>query len=89
MTLLGGASVLIATHQSRARATFLSVLLPVTVAEPIMIVAFHNSLLQVVWVVTLSMALLLAGLAIVMVGPSFRRTSDDSLSIASLAEAQA
>jgi O-antigen/teichoic acid export membrane protein len=89
MTLLGGASVLIATHQSRARATFLSVLLPVTVAEPILIVAFHNSLLQVVWVVTLSMALLLAGLAIVMVGPSSRRTSDDSLSIASLAEAQA
>src|SRR5437764_8209694 len=45
MTLLGAASVLIATHQSRARATFLSVLLPVTIVEPILIVAFHESLM--------------------------------------------
>jgi hypothetical protein len=63
--------------------------LPVTLAEPILIVAFHNSLIQVVWVVTLSMALLVAGLGIVMVGQSSRRTSEDSLSIASLAEVQA
>jgi O-antigen/teichoic acid export membrane protein len=89
MTLLGGASVLIATHQSRARAMFLSVLLPITFAEPLLIAAFHNSLLQVVWVVTLSMAVLLAGLAILLVGQSTPRASDDSLPIVALAEAQA
>jgi O-antigen/teichoic acid export membrane protein len=89
MTLLGGASVLIATHQSRARALFLSVLLPLTVAEPILIVAFHKSLLQVVWVVTLSMAVLVAGLAILMVGRSAPRASDDSVPTVALAEAQA
>jgi O-antigen/teichoic acid export membrane protein len=88
MTLLGGASVLIATHQSRARATFLSVLLPVTLAEPILIVAFHNSLIQVVWVVTLSMAVLVAGLAILAVGKS-PRISADAPSIMAMAEAQA
>jgi O-antigen/teichoic acid export membrane protein len=89
MTLLGGASVLIATHQSRAQATFLSVLLPVTVAEPILIVAFHNSLLQVVWVVTLSMAVLVAGLAILAAGRSTPRISADAPSIVTMAEAQA
>ncbi len=89
MTLLGGASVLIATHQSRARATFLFVLLPVTLAEPILIVAFHNSLVQVVWLVTLSMAVLVAGLAILMLGRSPPRVSADSLPIVTLAKAQA
>jgi O-antigen/teichoic acid export membrane protein len=85
MTLLGGASVMIATHQSRARAAFLTVLLPISAAEPVMIVAFHSSLLQVVWVVTLSMAALVAGLAVLMV----RRVSDDPLPIVLMAEAQA
>jgi len=89
MTLLGGASVLIATHQSRARATFLSVLLPVTVAEPILIVAFHDSLMQVAWVVTVSMAVLVAGLAILMAARPNRRIYDDPLPIVALAEAQA
>lgn len=63
MTLLGCASVLIATHQSRARGAFLSVLIPITAAEPLLIVAFHHSLMQVVWVVTLSMVALVVGLA--------------------------
>jgi O-antigen/teichoic acid export membrane protein len=89
MTLLGGASVLIATHQSRARATFLSVLLPITVAEPILIVAFHSSLMQVVWMVTLSMAVLVTSLAILMAGHRIRRTSDDLRPIVAMAEAQA
>jgi hypothetical protein len=89
MTLLGGASVLIATHQSRARAMFLSVLLPITVAEPILIVAFHHNLMQVVWVVTLSMAALVAGLAILMARQPTRRTSDDPVPIVAMAEAHA
>lgn len=89
MTLLGGASVLIATHQSRARAMFLLVLLPLTVAEPILIVVFHDSLSQVVWVVTLSMAILVAGLAILTLRRPSRRTSDDPLPVVAMAEAQA
>jgi O-antigen/teichoic acid export membrane protein len=89
MTLLGGASVLIATHQSRARAMFLSVLLPLAVAEPILIVAFHHSLIQVVWVVTLSMAVLVTGLAILMAVRPTRRISADPLPIVAMAEAQA
>jgi O-antigen/teichoic acid export membrane protein len=88
MTLLGSASVLIATHQSRARAMFLSVLLPITVAEPVLIVAFHHTLMQVVWVVTLSMAVLVAVLAILMASRSTRQTSDGPLPIVAMAEAQ-
>jgi O-antigen/teichoic acid export membrane protein len=68
MTLLGAATVLVATHQSRARAGFLTVLLPVSVAEAVLIVIFHQSLTQVVWVVTLSMGALVTGLAILMAG---------------------
>jgi O-antigen/teichoic acid export membrane protein len=89
MTLLGAASILIATHQSRARATFLSVLLPVTIVEPILIVAFHETLMQVVWVVTLSMALLVAGLGILAVRQSARRVSDDVLPVVAMTEARA
>jgi len=87
MTLLGAASVLIATHQSRARAMFLSVLLPITVAEPIGIVAFHHSLLQVVWVVTLSMAMLVAGLAILMGSRPLGRPPDHPLPVVAMAPA--
>jgi hypothetical protein len=78
--------VLIATHQSRARAIFLSVLLPVTVAEPILIVVFHHSLMQVVWVVTLSMAFLVSGLAILL-RQSARPVSENSLVAVAMAEA--
>jgi O-antigen/teichoic acid export membrane protein len=87
MTLLGAASVLIATHQSRARAAFLSVLLPITIAEPVLIVAFHRSLIQVVWIVTLSMAALVTGLAI-LVGRPARRLPDKPLATVVMAEAQ-
>jgi O-antigen/teichoic acid export membrane protein len=89
MTLLGAASVLIATHQSRARAAFLTVLLPVSVAEPVLIVIFHQSLAQVVWVVTLSMAALVTGLAILMARQPPSRLSDISMPLTAMAEAQA
>ena len=89
MTLLGAASVLIATHQSRARAAFLSILLPITVAEPVLIIVFHQSLMQVVWIVTLSMGALAIGLAILMARRPARRLSDNPLSIVAVAEAQA
>jgi len=87
MALLGGAAVLIATQQSRARAAFLAVLVPVTLFEPILIVAFHHSLAQVVWVVTLSMAVLVAGLAATMIMQSTLRPSGAPFSVVT-AEAQ-
>jgi O-antigen/teichoic acid export membrane protein len=62
MTLLGGVAVLIATHQTTGKPDFLAVLLPLTLVEPILIVAFHQNLLQVVQVVDLSMALVFGGL---------------------------
>jgi O-antigen/teichoic acid export membrane protein len=64
MTLLGGASVLVATGQARGRGDFLAVLIPVTLAEPLLIVRFHQSLSQVVQVLSLSMAVLFVGLAV-------------------------
>jgi hypothetical protein len=85
MTLFGAASVLIATHQSRARALFLTVLLPITVAEPILVAVFHNSLMQVVWVVTLSMAALVAGLAILVHRQPAGRVSGDQIPIVAMA----
>jgi O-antigen/teichoic acid export membrane protein len=88
MTLLGAASVLIAAHQSRSRPAFLSVLIPITLAEPVLIIAFHHSLIQVVWIVTLSMTALVAGLAILMSGEPTPRISDNQMPIAVLAEAQ-
>jgi O-antigen/teichoic acid export membrane protein len=62
MTLLGGVAVLIATHQSQGSFRFLYVLLPLTLLEPALIVGFHQSLLQVVHVLCMSMAIILAGL---------------------------
>jgi O-antigen/teichoic acid export membrane protein len=67
MTLLGIATLLVATHQSRGKPNFLAVLLPVTVIEPALILAFHSTLLQVVWVVDISMAALVVGLAVIYV----------------------
>jgi O-antigen/teichoic acid export membrane protein len=63
MTLFGCASVLIATHQSRARGTFLAVLLPIAIAEPIAITIFHHDVIQVVQVLNVTMAALVVGLA--------------------------
>jgi O-antigen/teichoic acid export membrane protein len=64
MTLLGGAAVLIATQQSRGKPAFLAVLLPLTLLEPALLIAFHQNLMQVVQVLDLAMATLLAGLAV-------------------------
>jgi hypothetical protein len=55
--------VLIATHQSRGGPAFLAVLLPLTIAEPALIVAFHQTLLQVIDVVAIAMGMLVLGLA--------------------------
>jgi O-antigen/teichoic acid export membrane protein len=89
MTLLGAASVLIAAHQSRGRPAFLSVLIPITLAESALIIAFHHSLMQVVWIITLSMVALVTGLAILMAREPGPRISDNQLPIVVLAEAQA
>jgi len=65
MTLLGGAVVLIATEQSRGASAFLWVLLPMTLAEPALLVRFHESLTQVIQVLDACMAVLVIGLALV------------------------
>jgi O-antigen/teichoic acid export membrane protein len=62
MTLLGGVAVLIAAHQSHGRPGFLAVLVPLTVLEPVLLLTFHQSLVQVVQVLDISMALILVGL---------------------------
>ncbi len=62
MTLLGGVAVLIATHQSRGTPGFLAILLPLTLLEPVALVAFHKNLGQVVEVMDACMALILVGL---------------------------
>jgi O-antigen/teichoic acid export membrane protein len=64
MIMLGGAAVLIATHQSRGKRAFLAVLLPLTLLEPLLLIAFHDNLTQVVVVVDVSMALVVAGLGV-------------------------
>jgi O-antigen/teichoic acid export membrane protein len=62
MTLLGGVAVLIATHQSRGRAGFLALLVPLTLLEPALLVIFHQNLTQVVQVVDISAAMILVSL---------------------------
>lgn len=62
MTMLGGVAVLVATLQSRGRAGFLAVLLPLTLLEPILLTLTHQSLMQVVQLVDVSTALILVGL---------------------------
>ena len=62
MILLGGVAVLIAVHQSTGKAGFLAVLIPLSLLESILLIAFHQSLTQVVQMVDLSMALVLCGL---------------------------
>jgi O-antigen/teichoic acid export membrane protein len=64
MTFLGAAAVLIMTQQSRGKPAFLTVLIPLTLVEPVLVIAFHQSLMQVVQVVDISMALVLSGLAV-------------------------
>jgi O-antigen/teichoic acid export membrane protein len=64
MILLGGAAVLIATHQSRGRSGFLALLIPLTALEPALLLVFHENLWQVVLVVDVSMALVAGGLGL-------------------------
>ena len=60
---LGATAVLVAAHQSRGGAGFLAILVPLAVLEPVLIVSFHDSLLQVVQVMDISMGLGAVGLA--------------------------
>lgn len=62
MTLLGAATVLIATHQSRGNPTFLAIVIPVTVLEPVLITLLHSTLVQVVQVMDGAMIFLVGGL---------------------------
>jgi O-antigen/teichoic acid export membrane protein len=63
MTILGGVAVLVATLQSQGRAGFLAVLVPLTVIEPALLMAtMHQSFLQVVQMLDVSMAVILVGL---------------------------
>jgi O-antigen/teichoic acid export membrane protein len=64
MTLLGGAAVLIATHQTGGRRAFLAILIPLAAIEPIAILFFHRSLTQVVQVVDICMLVLVVGLGV-------------------------
>lgn len=86
MTLLGAAAVLIATHQSGGRRDFLAILIPLAVLEPIGILLFHHSVLQVVQVVDICMLTLLVGLAVLYAArrpgiPAHSRGSDASQSL--------
>ncbi|PYQ63998.1 MAG: hypothetical protein DMF54_15390 [Acidobacteria bacterium] len=62
MVLLGAAAVLIATHQSKGRPGFLAILLPLAALEPILIAFYHQSLLQVIQMVDISMGLVAVAL---------------------------
>jgi hypothetical protein len=62
MTLLGAAAVLTATHQSRGKRTFLNLLVPIAVLEPVLIILWHGSVMQVIWILDASMAALVIGL---------------------------
>ncbi len=88
MMFLGGIAVLIATQQSRGRPGFLAVLLPLTLLEPILVVAFHRTVLQVIAAVDVSMLVTLIGLAAIYVRqelsargvpPSVKQTISGSL----------
>lgn len=57
MMFLGAAAVLIAAHQSRGRAGFLAILLPLAVLEPVLIAVFHTSLIQVVQMLDIVMVI--------------------------------
>lgn len=75
MTLLGAAAVLIATHQSRGKRMFLSVLVPIAVLEPALIVLFHGSLMQVILILDFMMAVLVLGLFSLYLVDQRRETS--------------
>lgn len=62
MTLLGAAAVLTATHQSRGKRMFLNLLVPIAALEPILIIRWHGSVMQVIGILDASMAVLVIGL---------------------------
>src|SRR6202022_2982586 len=62
MTLMGAAAVVIATHQSRGKRTFLNLLVPIAALEPVLIILWHGSLMQVISILDGSMAALVIGL---------------------------
>ena len=62
MMLLGAVAVLIATHQSHGRPGFLAILLPLAALEPLLIASYHQSVLQVVQVMDISMGLVAVAL---------------------------
>jgi O-antigen/teichoic acid export membrane protein len=62
MILLGGVAILIAAHQSTGKAGFLAVLIPLSLLEPALLIAFHQSVTQVVQVVDIAMASVLVAL---------------------------
>ena len=63
MTMLGGVAVLVAALQSQGRPAFLAVLLPLSLLEPALLVTMHQTLVQVVQVLDVSMAIILVSLA--------------------------
>jgi O-antigen/teichoic acid export membrane protein len=76
MIMLGAAAVLIATHQSRGRPGFLALLVPLSLLEPILLLAFHQSLGQVVLVVDVSMALVAGALGALYLVDHYVHVSD-------------
>ena len=67
MTFLGGVAVLVATHQSHGRKAFLGILVPLAALEPILLVTFHSTVLQLVQTLDLSVGLILISLGILYV----------------------
>jgi O-antigen/teichoic acid export membrane protein len=87
MTMLGGVSVFVATHQTRGRPGFLAVLLPLTLLEPLLIVTMHRSLLEVVQVVDVSMAAILVGLgALYLLEDRLARSAPDEIALRDVPE---
>jgi O-antigen/teichoic acid export membrane protein len=74
MTLLGGASVLIASNQARGRAGFLAIVLPATALEPVLIAVFHQNLWQVVQIMVVSMLVLFFALVLLYAAEQLRQT---------------
>jgi O-antigen/teichoic acid export membrane protein len=88
MTMLGGVAVLIATHQSRGHPRFLAVLVPLTLLEPGILMAFHSTLLQTIQAVDISMSLLFIGLGALYLFDERARPVDSSLAGAGLVDPQ-
>jgi O-antigen/teichoic acid export membrane protein len=86
MTLLGSVAVLISIHQSSGRADFLAVLVPLTALEPAVLLAFHQSIWQVIATVDVSMAVIGGALAILLFVREKSSVADASREAADSAE---